>query len=78
MSRLVAVPDRGDSGALHQWISIPEPGDDGYPMAQLPDGDPWATAVNRAIADIEAQTSLPDMPVACRAEYLTWEPEAEA
>jgi hypothetical protein len=46
MSRLVAVPDWGDSGSLYQWIKIPEPGDDGYPMAELPEGDPWASAVN--------------------------------
>jgi hypothetical protein len=40
MSRLVSVPDWGDSAALYQWIEVPEPGDDGYPMAELPEGDP--------------------------------------
>lgn len=78
MSRLVAVPDWGDSGALYQWISIPEPGDDAYPMAQLPDGDPWAPAVNRVIAEIEGEGLQPPPPVAIRPEYLTWEAEAEA
>lgn len=76
MSRLIAVPDWGDSGALYQWIDIPEPGDDGYPMEQLPDSDPWAPAANRAIAEIEGPQ--PPTPVAIRPEYLTWEPEAEA
>ena len=40
MSRPVSVPDWGDSGALYQRIEAPEPGDDGYSMAELPDGDP--------------------------------------
>jgi len=37
MSRQVLVPDWGDSGALYQQIEVPEPGDDGYPMAGLPE-----------------------------------------
>ena len=78
MSRLVSVPDWGDSGALYQWIEVPEPSDDGYPMAELPDGDPWAPAINRAIHEIEADAGPPGVPVARRTEYLTWEPEPEA
>jgi hypothetical protein len=78
MSRLVAVPDWGDSGSLYQWIEIPELGDDGYPMAKLPEGDPWASAVNRAIAQIEAENTPPGRPVASRPEYLGWEPDPEA
>lgn len=78
MSRLVSVPDWGDSGALYQWIEVPQPGDDGYPMAELPDGDPWAPAINRAIREIEANAVPPGVPVASRAEYLAWEPEPEA
>ena len=78
MSRLAAVPDWGDSGSLYQWITIPEPGNDGYPMAELPEGDPWAPAVNRAIAEIEAENQPPGTPVASRPEYLGWEPDLEA
>ncbi len=78
MSRLVSVPDWGDSGSLYQQIEVPEPGDDGYPMAELPEKDPWAPAVNRAIAEIQADTEAPGVPVAARAEYLAWEPEPEA
>ncbi len=78
MSRLVAVPDWSDSGSLYQWITVPEPGDDGYPMAELPGEDPWAPAVNRALGEIEADAGPPDVPAASRAEYLAWEPEPEA
>lgn len=77
MSRSVAVPDVGDSGALYLWISIPEPGDDGYPRAELPEGDRWAPAINRAIAKIEAEHWRPGTQVAIRPEHLAWEPEAE-
>jgi hypothetical protein len=78
MSRQISVPDWGESGSLYQQNEIPEPGDNGYPMAELPDGDPWAPAINRAIRQIEADTATPGVPVARRAEYLTWEPEPEA
>jgi hypothetical protein len=77
MSRQVSVPDWGDSGSLYQQIEIPEPGEDGYPMAELPEGDPWAPAVNRAIREIEADAGAPGVPVAARAEYLAWEPQPE-
>jgi hypothetical protein len=63
MSRQVSVPDWGDSGSLCQQIEIPEPGEDGYPMAELPEGDPWAPAVNRAIREIEADAGAPSVPV---------------
>lgn len=78
MSRLVSVPDWGDSGSLYQQIEIPEPGDDEYPMAELPNGDPWAPAINRAIREIQANAGSPAVPVAAQAEYLAWEPEPEA
>ncbi len=78
MSRLAAVPDWGDSGSLYQWISVPEPGDDSYPMAELPEEDPWAPAVNQAVCGIEAEAGSPGVPAASRAEYLAWEPEPEA
>jgi len=77
MSRHISVPDWGDSGSLYQQIEIPEPGDEGYPMAELPEGDPWAPAVNRAIREIEADAGTPDVSVARRADYLAWEPEPE-
>ena len=54
MSRFVAVPDFGDSGSLYQYVEVAEPGEPGYPTPRLPEGDPWAPAVNRAIDEIEA------------------------
>ena len=54
MSRLVAVPDFGDSGSLYQHVEVAEPGEAAYPTPRLPEGDPWAPAVNRAIDKIEA------------------------
>jgi hypothetical protein len=76
MSRLVSAPDWGDSGSVYQQTEVPGPGDDGYPMAELPEKDPWAPAVNQAIAEIESDAGSPGVPVATRAEYLAWEPEA--
>ena len=55
MSRLVAVPDFGDSGSLYQYVEVAEPGEPGYPTPALPEGDPWAPAVNQARAEIEAE-----------------------
>ena len=52
--RLVAVPDFGDSGSLYQYVEVAEPGEPGYPTLTLPEGDPWAPAVNQARAEIEA------------------------
>jgi hypothetical protein len=57
MSRIVAVPDFGDSGSLYQQVTVAEPGDPGYPTRPLPEGDPWAPAVNRAIAEVEADAA---------------------
>jgi hypothetical protein len=37
VTRPVAVPDRGDSGSLCQHVEISEPGEPGYPAAELPD-----------------------------------------
>ena len=54
MSRSVTVPDFGDSGSLCQQVEVAEPGDPGYPTPELPEGDPWAPAVNQAIAEVEA------------------------
>jgi hypothetical protein len=47
-------------------------------MTELPEGDPWASAVNRAIAEIEAESRPPGIRVASRPEYLGWEPDPEA
>jgi len=55
MTRLVSVPDWGASGSLYQQVEVAEPGDSGYPTPQLPEGDPWAPAVNAAIREIEAE-----------------------
>ena len=55
MSRTVAVPDFGDSGSLYQHVEVAEPGDPGYPTPLLPEGDPWAPAVNQAVAEVEAE-----------------------
>jgi hypothetical protein len=54
MSRLVAVPNDGAEGGLWQYVEVAEPGDPGYPTPELPEGDPWAPAVNQARAAIEA------------------------
>ena len=66
--RYVEVPDFGDSGALHQRVPVAEPVDPSYPTPRLPDGDPWASAVNRAIDEIHAEWEAEPEP----------EPEAEA
>ncbi len=74
MSRLAAVPDFGDSGSLYQYVEVAEPGEPGYPAPALPEGDPWAPAVNQARAEIEAEAKY--------AGALEWaarpEPEPEA
>ena len=68
MSRFVAVPDFGDSGSLYQYVEVAEPGEPGYPTPALPESDPWAPAVNRVRAEIEA--SRPDA-------YLANDPNAD-
>ena len=68
MSRTVLVPDFGDSGARYQEVEVAEPGERGYPTPALPEGDPWAPAVNQARAEIEA--ARPDA-------YLAKDPSAE-
>ena len=70
MSRTVAVPDFGDSGSLHQHVEVAEPGDPGYPTPTLPEGDPWAPAVNRAVADVEADAEADYDAPASYAECL--------
>lgn len=73
MSRSVTVPDFGDSGSLYQQVEVAEPGDPGYPTPELPEGDPWAPAVNQAIAEVEA--ARPDAYLASD-PYADLEPEA--
>jgi hypothetical protein len=53
--RTVMVPDFGDSGSWWQPVQVLEPVDPGYPTGRLPEGDPWAPAVNRAIDEIRAE-----------------------
>jgi len=65
--RYVEVPDLGDSGALYQRVPVAEPVDPGYPTSRLPEADPWAPAVNRAIDEIRAEWEAEPEP----------EPEAE-
>ena len=83
MSRTVAVPDFGDSGSLHQHVEVAEPGDPGYPTPMLPEGDPWASAVNRAVAAVRAEAEPYADHAAPVAEQMLngpWpdpEPEAE-
>ena len=60
MSRSVTVPDFGDSGSLYQRAEVAEPGEPGYPTPELPEGDPWAEAVNAAIYEIEAEAGWPE------------------
>ena len=72
MSRFAAVPDFGDSGSLYQYVEVAEPGEPGYPTPRLPEGDPWAPAVNRAIDEIEA--ARPDAYLAGN-PYADLEPE---
>jgi hypothetical protein len=73
MSRTVIVPDFGDSGARYQEVEVAEPGEPGYPTPALPEGDPWAPAVNQARAEIEA--ARPDAYLA-NDPYADLEPEA--
>lgn len=59
MSRTVMVPDFGDSGSWWQPAQVLEPADPGYPTPRLPEGDPCAPAINRAIDEIEAEWEDP-------------------
>ena len=68
MSRIVTVRDYGDSGHRYQDVEVAEPGEPGYPTPALPDGDPWAPAVNQARAEVEA--ARPDT-------YLAKNPHAD-
>ncbi len=79
MSRTVAVPDFGDSGALHQHVEVAEPDDPGYPTPMLPEGDPWAPAVNRAVAAVraEAEAEADYADAWTRRHEREAEPEAE-
>jgi hypothetical protein len=58
MTRSVTVPDFGDSGSLYQQVEVAEPGEPGYPTPELPEGDPWAPAVNAAIREVAAEAGL--------------------
>ena len=73
MSRTVLVPDFGDSGSRDQYVEVAEPGEPGYPTPALPEGDPWAPAVNQARAEVEA--ARPDAYLA-NVPYADLEPEA--
>ena len=73
MSRAVIVPDFGDSGQHYQEVEVAEPGEPGYPTPALPEGDPWAPAVNQARAEVEA--ARPDAYLA-NAPYADRELEA--
>ncbi len=68
------APDFGASGSLYQQVEVAEPGDPGYPAPELPEGDPWAPAVNQARAEIEA--ARPDAYLADD-PHADLEPEAE-
>ncbi len=59
MSRLVIVPDFGDSGSLYQQVEVAEPGEPGYPATMLPGSDPWARYVNPVI-DAAGHESEPE------------------
>jgi hypothetical protein len=54
VSRTAWVPDFGNGPELYQQVEVPEPGDAGWPGADLPAGDPWAPAVNQLRAEIAA------------------------
>ncbi len=62
MSRVVIVPDFGDSGSVYQSVEVAEPGEPGYPTPLLPEGDPWAPAVNEVIREVAAEAEA-DYPV---------------
>ncbi len=69
---------------LHSHMREPEPlaepgpeaeaGEAGYPTPALPEGDPWAPAVNQARAEVEA--ARPDAYLADN-PHAGLEPEAE-
>jgi len=73
VSRSVTVPDFGAPDSLCQQVEVAEPGEPGYPTPELPEGDPWAPAVNQAIAAVEA--ARPDAYLASD-PYADLEPEA--
>lgn len=54
MSLIAWVPDFGGGPELYQQVEVPEPGDPGWPGADLPEGDPRAPAVNQLRAEIAA------------------------
>ncbi len=75
MSRSVAVPDFGARDGLWQYVEVAEPGEPGYPTPVLPWDDPWASAVNQAVWEVEVAAG----PRAGQDELKSWqarEPEA--
>jgi hypothetical protein len=54
VSRTAWVPDLGDGPELYQQVEVPEPGDPGWPGADLPEDDPRAADVNQLRAEITA------------------------
>ncbi len=73
MSRSAWVPDLSGGPDLYQQVEVPEPGDPGWPGADLPEGDPWASAVNQIRAEIAADHA----EVAAEVDAIGLEPEAE-
>jgi hypothetical protein len=63
MSRIAWVPDYGDGPQLYQRVEVPEPGDPGWPGADLPEGDPWAPDVNQIRAEIAADYAAAEAEV---------------
>ena len=63
MSRVAWVPNFGASDSLYQRVEVPEPGDLGWPGADLPEGDPWAPTVNQIRAEIAADYAAAEAEV---------------
>jgi len=74
VSRSVTVPNFGAPDGLYQQAEVAEPGDPGYPTPALAEADPWASAINQAIAAVEAARE--DAYLASD-PYADTEPEAE-
>ncbi len=73
MSRIAWVADFSGGPDLYQQVEVPEPGDPGWPGADLPEGDPRASAVNQIRAEIAADYA----EVAAEVDAIGLEPEAE-
>jgi hypothetical protein len=82
VSRIAWVPDFGGGPELYQPVEVPEPGDPGWPGADLPEGDPWAPPVNQLRAEIAADYAAVAAEVDARgleaADFGAADPEPEA